>query len=182
VLVDQGSLTGRGRLRADGFFRHPLDEADANHAFRATGSTNFTRTGASLFMNYIVPDKLVIRGSIGVARLEGESSSRGPRLITDSNISYYAGARRARPQARARLLRDLRTGPELRRRRDVDCLGLDGLQVHAVAERPDRQGCRENKFTGEGGGQTGGKDTILWSQQTLGMFTPDTQSLHANSV
>jgi hypothetical protein len=76
------------------------------------------------------------RSSIGVAQLEGESSSRGPLLITDSNISYYVG----RAVLGLRLERgfsDLRTGPELRRRRDVECLRLGGLQVHAVAERPD---------------------------------------------
>jgi hypothetical protein len=57
----------------------------------ATGRTNFTRWSVSLFNNYVVPDKLVIRGNIGLALLDSGGSSGHPLLTSNSDITYYLG-------------------------------------------------------------------------------------------
>ena len=57
----------------------------------ASGRTHFTRWNVSLFNNYVVPDKLVVRGNIGVALLDGAGASGRPLLTSNSDITYYLG-------------------------------------------------------------------------------------------
>ena len=57
----------------------------------ATGRTPFTRWNVSLFNNYVVPDKLIVRGNIGIAQLNSGGSSGRPLLTSNSDITYYRG-------------------------------------------------------------------------------------------
>ena len=57
----------------------------------ATSQTNFTRWNVSLFNNYVVPDKLVMRGNIGIAQLDSGGSSGRPLLTSNSDITYFLG-------------------------------------------------------------------------------------------
>ena len=53
-----------------------------------TGPSSFTRWSVLLFNNYTLQDRLIVRGSIGVAQM---STSDEPLLTSTSNISYWMG-------------------------------------------------------------------------------------------
>jgi hypothetical protein len=57
----------------------------------ATGNTSFNRRTLSIFSNYILEDKIIVRSDIGVAQLTTDGSSSDPVLTSTSNISYWRG-------------------------------------------------------------------------------------------
>jgi uncharacterized protein (PEP-CTERM system associated) len=67
----------------------------AVYAFRERDSgpqtSSFSRWSLSLFDNYTLTDKLIVRASIGVAQLTTDGSSRAPIPITTTSASYWRG-------------------------------------------------------------------------------------------
>ena len=57
----------------------------------ASGRTHFARWNVSLFNNYVVPDKLILRSNIGIAQLDGAGATGRPLLTSNSDITYYLG-------------------------------------------------------------------------------------------
>src|SRR5262249_25170899 len=92
--TSSSSLTGH---QITGSFSRDLSQTttagiSASYATRdqeaSTGNTSFNRWNVSLFNNYVLADKLIVRGDMGVARL----STTGDVLLTSSsNISYWLG-------------------------------------------------------------------------------------------
>ena len=127
----------------------------------ATGSTDFTRKNFSLFMNYIVPDRLVIRGNIGVVQLEGGSLSGHPLVTTDSTISYYLGAAVLGLRLERGFSETFGQGQNFG---FVETSSVSGSMAYKFTPSLSgliTGGYRENKFTGEGGGgQAGETDKI----------------------
>jgi hypothetical protein len=53
--------------------------------------SDFTRWSLSIFNNYTLPDKIIMRGNIGVSQLDGAQSSGKPQLTSFSSLSYWFG-------------------------------------------------------------------------------------------
>ena len=58
---------------------------------RRLRQSDFTRWSVSLFNNYVLPEKIILRGNIGVAQLNGDQSSGRPLLTSFSSLSYWFG-------------------------------------------------------------------------------------------
>src|SRR5262249_13526395 len=67
----------------------------AAFAFRAQrpvgGQIDYTRSKLSLFGNYVLTDKLVVRGNVGVAQLDTDFAKARTIVTTDTDIAYHAG-------------------------------------------------------------------------------------------
>jgi hypothetical protein len=53
--------------------------------------SDFTRWNLSVFNNYVLPEKIIMRGNIGVSQLDGDQSSGRPLLTSFSSLSYWFG-------------------------------------------------------------------------------------------
>jgi hypothetical protein len=94
---ESSNLTGHelsGSLSRD---LTPRSTAGISAAYAARQQTNFegksdfSRWNISIFNNYTLPLRLVLRGNIGVSQLNGDESSGRPLLTTSSSVSYWFG-------------------------------------------------------------------------------------------
>jgi hypothetical protein len=53
--------------------------------------SDYTRWSLSVFNNYVLPEKIIMRGNIGVSQLDGDQSSGSPLLTSFSSLSYWFG-------------------------------------------------------------------------------------------
>jgi Putative beta-barrel porin 2 len=128
----------------------------------ATGRTPFTRWSVALFNNYVVPDKLVIRGNIGLALLDSAGSSGKPLLTSNSDITYYLG-----PLVLGLVLERgfAETFAQGQNFGIVETSGISGSVSYRYSPLLSGRltgGYRENKFTGVGvAGQSQRDDTTV---------------------
>jgi uncharacterized protein (PEP-CTERM system associated) len=61
------------------------------HQERIDGEDDFRRWSVSIFTNYVVPEKIVILSSMGVAQLTGGGSDGRPLLTSTTGLTYWFG-------------------------------------------------------------------------------------------
>jgi hypothetical protein len=122
-------------------------------------STSFTRRSISLFSNYILTDKLIVRGDIGVAQLN-DSSSGDPILISTSNVSYWLGPATFSLGIARGFAETFGQGQDFG---VVKTSGYTGSVLYRFTPLLSSQingSYRENEFTGVGGGTGLGTNTV----------------------
>jgi Putative beta-barrel porin 2 len=153
-----------------------------------TGVDRFTRKSLSLFSNYVLPERIVIRSDIGVSQLKGDSSNGRFLPTTNSDISYYRGPAVFGLRVESGFSETFGQGQNFG---VVETLGVSGSMAYAFTPLLSAlvtASYRENKFTGEGGGQSGEDETIVsvranlsyrmfrWLAATLDYTYTDTRS------
>ena len=127
---------------------------------KATGNTDLTRKSVSLFVNYVVPD-LVIQGNIGVVQFEGGSLSGRPLLTTDSTISYYLGPAVLGLRLERGFSETFEQGQNFGIVETSSISASVAYKFTPLLSGLITGGYRENKQTGEGGGQAGRTDKVI---------------------
>jgi hypothetical protein len=123
-------------------------------------STSFTRRSISIFSNYILTDKLIVRGDIGVAQLNDDSSSNDPILISTSNVSYWLGPATFSLGIARGFAETFGQGQDFG---VVKTSGYTGSVLYRFTPLLSGQihgAYRENEFTGVGGGIAGTTNTV----------------------
>jgi Putative beta-barrel porin 2 len=59
--------------------------------FSGGGERDFQRWNVSLFNNYVLPERIIMRSNIGVAQLTGDGTSGNLLLTSNSSFSYWFG-------------------------------------------------------------------------------------------
>lgn len=126
----------------------------------STGKDNFKRWNAAIFDTYIIPDKIIVRGSIGVAQILSRDSS--DKLIPTSNtdITYWLGSTIFNLVVEKGFSETFAQGENFG---VVETTGVSGSVTYRFSPLLSgyvRAGYRENDFTGQGGGQAGRKEEI----------------------
>lgn len=140
----------------------------AREQIGATGRTTFTRWNVSLFNNYVVPDKIVVRGSLGVAQLNSGASTGRLLLTSNTDIAYYLG-----PAVFGLVLERgfAETFDQGQNFGVVETSGISGSVSYRVSPLLTGRislGYRENKFTGVGAaGQAARDDKIVTATANL---------------
>jgi hypothetical protein len=156
---------------------------------RSTDTTDFTRKSVSLFTNYVLPEKFVVRGNIGVAQL---GSDNKVLLITNSDLSYYLGRAVFGLRAERGFSETFEQGQNFGVVETSAVSGSVRYEFTPLLSALVSGTYRENKFTGEGGGSQAGRDdeTIIaranltyqifrWLSATLDYTHTDTKSSDA---
>jgi hypothetical protein len=168
----------------------------ANYAVReqdrSTDTADFNRKSVSLFINYVLPEKLVVRSNIGVAQLDGDASSDEVLLITNSDLSYYLGRAVFGLRLERGFSETFEQGQNFGVVKTSAVSGSVGYKFTPLLSALVSGTYRENKFTGEGGGSQAGRDdeTITatanltyqisrWLSATLDYTYTDTKSSDA---
>jgi hypothetical protein len=159
---------------------------------RSTDTTDFTRKSVSVFTNYVFPERLVIRGNIGVAQLDGDTSGDRVRLITNSDLSYYLGRAVFGLRVERGFSETFEQGQNFGVVETSAVSGSVRYEFTPLLSALVSGTYRENKFTGEGGGSQAGRDdeTIIaranltyqifrWLSATLDYTHTDTKSSDA---
>ena len=158
----------------------------------STDTTEFRRKSVSLFTNYVLPEKLVVRASIGVAQLDGELSGDDILLTTNSDLSYYLGRAVFGLRLERGFSETFEQGQNFGVVETSAVSGSVGYRFTPLLSALVSGAYRENKFTGEGGGGQAGQDdeTITatasltyqifrWLSATLNYTYTDTKSSDA---
>jgi hypothetical protein len=95
----QGTTTTNGHQFSATFTRDLRSDLSAGvtgayilrHQERIDGQDDFRRWSVSIFSNYVVPEKIVILSSIGVAQLTGGGSDGRPLLTSTTGLTYWFG-------------------------------------------------------------------------------------------
>ena len=164
----QGDTTTTGSEITASFSRdiNPRLTAGISAAFAdrdqttSTGTDNFRRWNASFFNTYVIPEKIVMRGSIGMAQLQSKTSSDKPIFTSNTNITYWLGSTIFN-FVLERGFSETFTGGE--NFGVVETSGVSGSVTYRFSPLLTgfvRASYRENEFTGEGGGQAGRKEDI----------------------
>jgi hypothetical protein len=159
---------------------------------RSTDTTDFTRKSVSVFTNYVLPERLVIRGNIGVAQLDGDTSGDRVRLITNSDLSYYLGRAVFGLRVERGFSETFEQGQNFGVVETSAVSGSVRYEFTPLLSALVSGTYRENKFTGEGGGSQAGRDdeTVIaranltyqifrWLSATLDYTHTDTKSSDA---
>ena len=124
-------------------------------------TTNFTRKSISLFSNYVAPERLVMRSSLGVAQLEGAGAKGTPLITSTSDLRYYLGPAIIGLNVERGFSETFGQGQNFG---VVETSGYSGSFTYRFTPLLSTlvSGTyRENKFTGAGGGgQAGRSDKI----------------------
>jgi hypothetical protein len=134
--------------------------------------TEFTRWNLSIFNNYVLPERLVVRANIGVSQLNGDQSTGRPLVTTSSSLSYWFG------DAVATLLVERGLAESFGEGANVGVVETSGVAASLMYPfTPLTRGAvnasyRENKFTGEGdigggSGRAGEEQTTLRGSVSL---------------
>ena len=164
----QGDTTTTGSEITGSFSRdiNPRVTAGITAAFAdrdqttSTGTSNFKRWNAAVFNTYVIPDKIVMRGSLGVAQLLSKNSSDKPLLTSNTNITYWLGSAIFNLVVERGFSETFAGGENFG---VVETAGVSGSVTYRFSPLLTgfvRAGYRENEFTGEGGGQAGRKEEI----------------------
>ena len=119
---------------------------------------NFTRENVSLFANYALPEKLVLRSNIGVARVEGDTASGRPLVTTNSDLTYYLGPAFFGLRVEQGFSETFGTGENFGVVETRAFGASFGYRFTPLLSMLVTGTYRENKNTGEGGGQTNTSD------------------------
>lgn len=137
----------------------------ATLAFReqsqSTGTTDFTRWSLAAFGNYVLSNKIILRGSVGLAQLDSDDTK--PRLLftTDTDLSYYLGPAVLGLRLERGFSESFAQGQNLG---VIETFGVAGSVLYRFTPLLTSSGIisyRDNKFTGLGGGQAGQEDKVL---------------------
>ncbi len=158
--------------------------------------SDFTRWNLSVFNNYVLPEKIIMRGNIGVSQLNGDQSSGRPLLTSVSSLSYWFGPALATVTVERGFSETFGEGENFG---VVETSGISASLTYPFT--PSVRGSadvsyRENKFTGEGdsgrSGRAGTEDTTIsgtvslsvqllrWLGSTLQYAYTDTSSSEAD--
>lgn len=130
--------------------------------------SDFTRWDLSVFNNYVLPERLIVRGNIGVSQLDGDQSSGRPLLTTFSSLSYWFGPAVAGLTVEHGFSETFGQGENFG---VVETSGVSASLTYPFT--PLVRGSlgvsyRENKFTGEGdSGRAGQEETTLGGNVSL---------------
>ena len=119
-----------------------------------TTRMNFTRESIALFSNYVLPERLIIRSSLGVARVEGDTASGRPLVTTDSSLTYYRGPATLSLRVEQGFSETFGTGENFGVVETKGFTASFGYRFTPLLSALVSGTYRENKSTGEGGGQT----------------------------
>jgi Putative beta-barrel porin 2 len=127
----------------------------------AGGATNdFSRWQVAFFNTYIVPEKIVMRGSIGVAQLQSKRASNKLLLTSNSSLLYWFGPALVGLTVERGFSETFAQGENFGVVETSAILASLSYRFSPLLTAFVRGTYRENEFTGEGGGQAGRKDTI----------------------
>jgi len=115
---------------------------------------DFTRKSVSLFSNYVVPEKLIIRSNIGVAQLESDTSSGSPLVTSNSDITYFSGPLTLGLRIERGFSETFGTGQNFGVVETASVSGSVGYKFTPYLSAFISGTYRENKFRGDGGGNT----------------------------
>jgi hypothetical protein len=129
--------------------------------------TPFTRWNVLVFNNYVVADKLILRGSIGVGQVS--SSGGKPQVTSDSDISYLTGPAVLALRVERGFSETFANGQNFG---VVETSGVSGSVAYRFSPLITTSvtaGYRENKLTGLGGGigQAGRVDKVITGSASL---------------
>jgi hypothetical protein len=121
-------------------------------------TTDFTRWSLSFFNNYVVADRIVLRGSLGVAQLDSDAGRARLVVISNTDFTYYLGAAIFGLRIERGFSETFAEGQNFG---VVETSGATGSVTYRFT--PLLTGAvsgtyRENKFTGTGGGGQSGRD------------------------
>jgi hypothetical protein len=134
----------------------------------ATARTNFSRWNVSLFNNYVVAEKIIVHGNIGLTQLDSDGSK--PRLLLTSNteVTYYLGSAVLGLKVERGFSESFAQGQNFG---VIETSGISGslsYRFSPLLTGSATGGYRENKFTGlGGGGQAGREDQIVTVNSSL---------------
>ena len=124
----------------------------------ATGRAEFTRWNLSLFNNYVVTDKIILRGNIGLAQLESSGTKTRLLLTSDTDLTYYAGPAILGLKLERGFSESFAQGQNFG---VVETSGISSsvsYRFTPLLTGLATAGYRENKFTGLGGGGQAGRE------------------------
>jgi hypothetical protein len=123
-------------------------------------STSFTRRSISLFSNYILTDKLIVRSDIGIAQLNSGSSSGDPLVTSTSNISYWLGPATFSLGIARGFAETFGQGQDFGVVKTSGYTGSVLYRFTPLFSGEINGSYRENEFTGVGGGTAGTTNTV----------------------
>jgi hypothetical protein len=126
----------------------------------ASGRTNFSRWSVSLFNNYVA-EKLVLRGSIGLAQLDAQGAKARLLFTSDTDVAYHLGPAVLGLRLERGFSESFGQGQNFG---VVETSGISGslfYRFSPLLTASATGGYRENKFTGLGGGLAGGEDQVI---------------------
>jgi hypothetical protein len=126
----------------------------------STGTESFRRWNAAIFNTYVIPEKIVMRGSIGLAQILSRNSSDTPLFTSNTDITYWFGPAIFNLVLERGFSETFAQGENFG---VVETSGISGSVTYRFSPLLTgfvRASYRENDFTGQGGGQAGRKEEI----------------------
>lgn len=128
---------------------------------QATGRTNFSRWSLSLFNNYVLADRIVMHGSMGLAQLDSPGSSARLLLTSNTDIAYYIGPAVLGLKVERGFSESFAEGQNFGVVETSGVVGSVFYRFSPLLTGSATGGYRENIFTGVGGGQEGREDRTV---------------------